>query len=91
MNTPVCAGVLKGADFTQPTLPVLYYTRVQRRRDAMGAWCVECGKSFSPVTDLYWHWSKSAVNHQRGTGHTVLNVTWEVRHEAADSWEVRTP
>lgn len=46
---------------------------VKRVRDAQFAYCPTCD---DVLESPYWHFTKSASMHQRGTGHKVLYMAY---------------
>lgn len=51
--------------------------KVRRVRDAIGAYCLDCQRVIANDCDPHWHWRKSQVMHERGTGHKTIMYTIE--------------
>jgi len=56
---------------------MLRLVKVKRVRDAIGAYCLNCNRVIADDCSPYWHWRKSQVMHERGTGHKTVMVTYE--------------
>lgn len=46
--------------------------RARRVKDAIGAYCLDCQRVIADECQTCWHWRKSQLMHEQGTGHKTI-------------------
>jgi hypothetical protein len=46
--------------------------KCRRVKDAVGAYCLDCQRVIADDCQTVWHWRKSQMLHERGTGHQTI-------------------